>query len=68
MVVEPGAVNVIPGVARLSIDVRHASDPIRTGAVAEIRRAAGALASRRGVEFLVAQNKSTALPSRPIRP
>src|SRR5262249_45214351 len=28
--VEPGAVNVIPGVARLSLDVRHSDDSVRT--------------------------------------
>ena len=49
--VEPGAVNVVPGTARLSIDVRHQRDDVRMAAVAELRAAAAALAARRGVQF-----------------
>ena len=40
--VEPGAVNVVPGTARLCVDVRHAHDESRTAAVAEIRGRAAA--------------------------
>jgi allantoate deiminase len=53
--VAPGAVNVVPGSARLSLDVRHARDEIREGAVAHLLQEAGAIAGRRGVRFHVDQ-------------
>jgi allantoate deiminase len=46
---EPGAPNVVPGVARASLDVRHAHDAVRTAAVARIRAEADGIADRRGV-------------------
>ena len=49
LVVEPGAANVIPGEAVLSLDVRHAEDPIRDGAVIELHEAATQLAAWRGL-------------------
>jgi allantoate deiminase len=44
-----GAVNVIPGRAELTLDVRHASDPVRERAMAALRAAARELEHRRGV-------------------
>jgi allantoate deiminase len=46
---KPGAANVIPGEARLSLDVRHGSDEIRLGTVDNLLRRAGQLAQRRGL-------------------
>jgi allantoate deiminase len=64
--IEPGAVNVVPGLARLSVDVRHASDQVRTGAVAELGAIAGALAEQRGVQFRVTgQEDHPAVPADP---
>lgn len=47
--VQPNAGNVIPGLARLSLDVRHADDPIRRAAVEELLASARAVAKRRGL-------------------
>lgn len=47
LTVAPGAVNVIPGSVRLSLDVRHADDAIRAGAIRELARLADSIASRR---------------------
>lgn len=47
----PGAPNVIPGRADLTLDVRHADDPARAAAVARLRQRAGALARARGLGF-----------------
>ena len=48
--VRPGAPNVVPGEALGTIDVRHADDAVRAGAVAAIRARAEAIAEARGVE------------------
>lgn len=47
----PGASNVIPGEARASLDVRHASDAQRTAGVDRILSAARDIAQRRGLKF-----------------
>jgi allantoate deiminase len=44
---EPGAPNVIPSVATLSLDVRHATDSIRHGAARRLSDAAERMAARR---------------------
>ncbi len=49
--VAPGAVNVIPGRARFSIDVRAPLDAPRRRAVADIAAALQAIARRRGVKL-----------------
>jgi allantoate deiminase len=49
LTVWPGATNVVPGEARLSIDVRHADDAVRARAVAELLAFARAAAGERGV-------------------
>jgi allantoate deiminase len=46
----PGATNVIPGEAVLSLDVRHADDAIREKACAHFARAAREIARARGVD------------------
>ena len=50
LAVEPGASNVIPGRAALSLDVRHLDDAARTAAVAGLRERAEAIAAARGVD------------------
>jgi allantoate deiminase len=49
--VEPGASNVVPGRATLSVDVRHADDAVRAHAVAEIEHTAGSIAAARNVTY-----------------
>jgi allantoate deiminase len=46
---KPGATNVIPGEARLSLDVRHRSDKERNAAVDYFVRQAEDIATRRGL-------------------
>ena len=46
----PGAANVIPGGASLSLDVRHRDDGVRRAAVVRLVASATAIAARRGVE------------------
>jgi allantoate deiminase len=49
LAVEPGASNVVPGRATLSLDVRHLDDATREAAVAGLRERAQAIAAARGV-------------------
>jgi allantoate deiminase len=49
----PGASNVVPGAAVLSLDVRHADDLTRERAVADLLDRATAIAARRGLSFRV---------------
>ena len=49
--VAPGAPNVIPGEATLSLDVRHARDAARKGALAHLLAGAQAIARRRGLKI-----------------
>ncbi len=57
---KPGAMNVIAGEARATLDIRHASDRARTEALDELIRQAESIAARRGVtaqwRTLLAQN------------
>jgi allantoate deiminase len=46
---KPGAMNVIAGEARATLDIRHASDGARTEALDELIRLAESIAARRGV-------------------
>ena len=48
--VEPGAANVVPGSARLPLDVRHPADDVRESALATLRRALEDVATKRTVE------------------
>jgi allantoate deiminase len=47
--VEPNVGNVVAGVARVSLDVRHARDTTRLSAVEELLAKAGAIAAQRGL-------------------
>lgn len=51
MEIEPNAANVIAGVARASLDVRHADDRVRCRAVETLRAAAGRISGSRGLEL-----------------
>jgi allantoate deiminase len=46
---KPGATNVIPGEARATLDIRHASDHARTESLDELIRQAESIAARRAV-------------------
>ena len=46
---KPGATNVIAGEARLTLDVRHGLDEVRTRAVDDLTRAAEEIAQQRGL-------------------
>jgi len=45
--VEPGASNIIPGLVRATLDVRHADDSIRKSAVQHLQQSANAIAMAR---------------------
>lgn len=49
LAIHPGATNVIPGRARLTLDVRHPEDEQREDACARLRESAEEIAGRRGV-------------------
>ncbi|MGH7003123.1 MAG: allantoate amidohydrolase, partial [Alphaproteobacteria bacterium] len=49
----PGAINVIPGAARFTVDIRSAEDALREQAVADIAAAFRAIAARRGVSVTI---------------
>jgi allantoate deiminase len=47
----PGAVNVIPGAARFTIDIRAPADGARTEAIGDLERELRAIADRRGIQM-----------------
>jgi allantoate deiminase len=49
--VTPGAGNVVPGLATVSLDVRHPSDPVRQAAVDRLLGCANQIAARRGLSM-----------------
>ena len=62
----PGATNVITGEVRLTLDVRHSSDEIRTSAVEDLARQAHEIANRRGLsvrESTLLNQQSVAMDS-----
>ena len=59
---KPGAANVIAAEARLTLDVRHSSDEIRTRAVTDLIRQAQEIAIRRGLSV----RESTLLSQRAV--
>ena len=66
LAVEPGARNVIPGVAKLTLDVRHGSDAIRREAIADLRAEAQRVAAARGVGLAWdARGETAAVPTAP---
>jgi allantoate deiminase len=48
--VEPGASNVVPGLCRLSLDVRHPDDTARKAAVGRLAKTAQDIAALRGLK------------------
>jgi allantoate deiminase len=46
---QPGAINIIPGVVKLTLDIRHQSDEIRRHRTADLLRCAENIAARRGL-------------------
>jgi len=64
--VEPGARNVIPGVARMTIDVRHTSNAVRREAIADLRAEAQRIAAGREVDMdWEAHGETAAVPTSP---
>ena len=64
--VDPGARNVIPGEARLSLDVRHGSDAVRREAIADLRAEAQRVAAGRDVRLTWdAHGETAAVPTAP---
>lgn len=64
--VKPGAVNVIAGEARVTLDLRHGLDHIRTGVVGELLAQAEEIANRRGLSVrhsLLLNQKAVAMDS-----
>lgn len=51
----PGAINVVPGCVRLTIDVRAPDDAMRIGAVDDIKAALQRLCARRGAAITITQ-------------
>jgi allantoate deiminase len=51
IVVEPNAGNVVPGYAQVSLDVRHASDAVRTAAINSLLASAHSICSRRKISL-----------------
>ena len=65
--VEPGARNVIPGEAWLSLDVRHTDDAVRREAVADLRAEAERVAASRKVALQWDDRGETAaVPTSPV--
>lgn len=64
----PGASNVIPGEVRLSLDVRHPDDAVRTAAGEELKRRAEEIASERGVavKFEIVQQNNAVICDRKL--
>ncbi len=52
---EPNAANVIPGKVTVSLDVRHMSDKERADSLAALKKSAGAICGRRGIELECAE-------------
>ena len=49
----PGAINVIPGAARFTVDMRSADDALREAAIATLSQEFRAIAARRGVDLAI---------------
>ena len=56
----PGGVNVIPGIAEFSLDLRAADEPARDRSEAELRSLLAVIAERRGLAVEVEQTHSAA--------
>ena len=66
LAVEPDAANVVAGLVRLSLDVRHPQDQVREQATAALLEQAAAIAGRRGVALQIDPLQShAAVPTDP---
>jgi allantoate deiminase len=64
--VDPGARNVIPGEAWMTLDVRHTSNAVRREAIADLRAEAQRIAAAREVELdWDARGETAAVPTSP---
>jgi acetylornithine deacetylase/succinyl-diaminopimelate desuccinylase-like protein len=52
LAVEPGAANVVPGVVRLTVDVRHPDDRVRIARSGELLERAKAIGKRRSIDVV----------------
>jgi N-carbamoyl-L-amino-acid hydrolase len=50
-----GSVNVVPGACKLSLDIRAASDEVRTAAVRDVLDGLAAICARRAIDYKVEQ-------------
>jgi allantoate deiminase len=68
LAVQPGASNVIPSSATLSLDLRHGEDAVRSHASERLRRRAAAVADSRGVtsEWRIVQETPAVTCSRQL--
>ncbi|GGR56311.1 Zn-dependent hydrolase [Deinococcus seoulensis] len=66
MTARPGAINVIPGEAHCTLDIRHEHDPVRAGALNTLLEAAQGFAQERGVTLTVTHKM--AQPAVPMAP
>jgi allantoate deiminase len=67
LAVSPGASNVVPGEATLTLDIRHAEDAVRTEHSQRMLRLASEIATRRGLAVSsepIAENRSTPVSPR----
>jgi allantoate deiminase len=58
LAVAPDAVNVVPGLAQLSLDVRHPRDQVRHEATAALLEQAASIADQRGVALQIDQSQT----------
>ncbi len=61
--VEPGASNVIPSSAKLTVDIRHQDDSVRRDSVEQLRKYAGEISQKRGTKMIweIVQENSAVL-------
>ena len=61
-----GAVNTVPGLVRMSLDLRHQDDAVRSAALADMGNATAEIAGRRGVQ--ASFERSHDMPATPCDP
>ena len=64
--VPSGSINVVPGRARFSLDIRATTDPVRDACIADVLAELDAICKRRGVAYRVEETvRVSASPSHP---
>jgi N-carbamoyl-L-amino-acid hydrolase len=64
--VPSGSINVVPGRARFSLDIRATTDPVRDACIADVLAELDAICARRGVAYRVEETvRVSASPSHP---